>query len=43
MVSVLSEPLAAEALACCSGMQLAKDQGIKRLLLEMDCQILVSL
>lgn len=36
-------PLAAEALACCDGMQLAKDRSVNRILLEMDCQVLVSL
>lgn len=36
-------PLAAEALECCDGMQLAKDQGVNMLLLETDCQVLVSL
>ena len=36
-------PLAAEALACCDRMQLAKERGVNRLLLETDCQVLVSL
>jgi hypothetical protein len=36
-------PLAAEALACCDGMQLAKERGVNRLFLETDCQVLVSL
>lgn len=29
--------LAAEALACCNGMKLARERGVRRLVLETDC------
>ena len=35
--------LTAEALACCDGMTLVRDRGVRRLILETDCQVLVSL
>jgi hypothetical protein len=35
--------LAAEVLACCDGMQLAREQGVRRLILETDCQVLTGL
>jgi ribonuclease HI len=35
--------LAAEALACCDGMILARDRGVRRLILETDCQVLTRL
>lgn len=36
-------PLAAEALACCDGMSLAAERGIRQLQMETDCQVLVNL
>lgn len=34
--------LAAEALVCYDGMQLAWERGMQRLILEIDCQVLIS-
>lgn len=35
--------LASEASACCDGLQFALDRGVRRLVLETDCQVLVNL
>lgn len=35
--------LAAEAMACCDGLQFAQERGVQRLHLQTDCQVLVNL